>query len=130
MIRQGRLEDQLLAAIQQRILSPKILESAIKQCEGKLRKRLNEMVQQGSAVAVESLTKDLEDKKRRRAKLIEAIETAGDIASLTERLRDLEAEIQRIRHAIGNHRPPKLDDALNGLRKHVTKELLGFRSRS
>jgi hypothetical protein len=55
------------------------------------------------------------------------VETAGDIASLTERLRDLEAEIQRIRHAIENHRPLKLDDALNGFRKHVTKELLGFK---
>src|SRR5215471_2215373 len=89
MIRQDRLEEQLLDAIQQRILSPKILESAIKRCEEELRKRLDEMVRQGSISSVESLTKDLEDKKRRQAKLIDAIETAGDIASLAERLREI-----------------------------------------
>ena len=127
MIRQDRLEEQLLDAFHQRILSPKILESAIKQCEEELRKRLAEMARQGALVSVESLTKDLEDKKRRRARIIEAIETAGDIGGLTERLRDLEGEIKRIQHAIDNHRPVKLDDALNGLREHVTKELLGFK---
>ena len=71
--------------------------------------------------------KDLEDKKRRRAKLIDAIETAGDIASLTERLRELEAEINRVQHAIATHRPLKLDAAFSGLREHVERELLGLK---
>ena len=127
MIRRDRLEEQLLDAIQQRILSPKILDSAINRCEEEVRRRLVEMTRQGAVVSVESLQKDLEERKRRRAKLIEAIETAGDIASLVERLRDLEAEITRIHHAIENHRPLRLEDALDGLREHVTKELLGFK---
>jgi hypothetical protein len=50
-------------------------------------------------------------------KLIDAIETASDIASLTERLCGVEAEIKRIQYTIDNHRPLKLDDALNGLRE-------------
>ena len=104
MIRQDRLEEQLLDAIQQRTLRPKILESAIKQCEEELRKRLGDMARQGALVSVESMAKALEDKKRRRAKLIEAIETAGDIASLTERLHDLEGRIKRLQRAIENHR--------------------------
>jgi hypothetical protein len=64
---------------------------------------------------------------REAAKLIEAIETAGDIASLTNRLRNLEGEIKRIQQAIENHRPVKVDDALNGVRERITKELLGFK---
>jgi site-specific DNA recombinase len=63
MIRQDRLEVQLLDAIQQRILSPRILDAAIKQCEDSIRKRLADMVRQGSTFSVESLTKDLEDQK-------------------------------------------------------------------
>jgi site-specific DNA recombinase len=127
MIRQDRLEEQLLDALQQRILNPKIPDAAITRCEEEVRTRLAEMARQGAVVSLESLTKDLEEKKRRRAKLIDAIETAGDITSLTDRLRDLEGEIKRIQHAIENHRPQKLDDALSGLREHVTRELLGFK---
>jgi hypothetical protein len=127
MIRQDRLEEQLLHAIHQRILSPKILDAAIDRCEEEIRKRLAEMVRQGSISSVESLTKDLEDKKRRQSKLIDAIETAGDITSLVERLREIEGEIKRIQNAITSYRPLKLDQAMNGLRERVTKELLGLK---
>src|SRR5262249_8185678 len=122
MIRQDRLEEQLLDAIKQRILRPRILDAAVKQCEDELRKRLLEMARQGSIRSIESLTKDLEDKKRRQATLIDAIETGGDIASLTDRLRALEGEIKRIQHAIASHRPVKMDEVMSGLREHLTKE--------
>jgi hypothetical protein len=39
----------------------------------------------------------------------------------------LEGEIKRIEQAIASYRPLKLDDAMNGLREHITKELLGFK---
>ena len=127
LIRQDRLEEQLINAIQQRVLSPTVLDSIVKQCEDELRKRIASMEHEGSIVSVETLMKDLEDKKKRRAKLIDAIETAGDIASLTQRLRELEAEINQVQHAIATHRPLKLDVAFSGLREHVTRELLGLK---
>jgi len=58
--------------------------------------------------------------------LRDAIETAGEIASLAERLGEIEGEIKR-EHAIDSHRPVNLDQAMNGLRERVTKELLGFK---
>jgi DNA invertase Pin-like site-specific DNA recombinase len=80
MIRQDRLEEQLLAAIEERILNPRMLDHVVARCEEELRRRLAEMDREGSVMTVESLKKDLEDRKRRQAKLAEAIETAGDIS--------------------------------------------------
>jgi hypothetical protein len=79
MIRQDRLEAQLLSAIEGRILNPSVLDSVIKRCEEEFKARLLEMETQGSIISVESLKKDLEDRRRRQCKLIDAIETAGDI---------------------------------------------------
>jgi hypothetical protein len=52
MIRRDRLEEQLLDAIQQRVLSPTILEAAITQCEIEVRKRLTEMARHSAVVSV------------------------------------------------------------------------------
>src|SRR5262249_25949127 len=60
-------------------------------------------------------------------KLIAAIETADDITSLAERLREIEGEHKQIQHAIPSQRPEKPDEAMNGLRERVTKELHGFK---
>lgn len=92
-----------------------------------IRNRLSEMQRQDSITSADSLKKDLEDKKRRQARLLGAIETAGDISSLTERLRVLEAEIKSIQQDIANHRPLKIEDAISGIREHVSKELFRFK---
>jgi hypothetical protein len=124
MIRQDRLEEQLLSAIQQRILNPDTIDYAVKRCEEELRKRLTEMARQGSIPTVDSLKKDFEDRKRRQSKLVEALETNGDITSLTVRLREVEAEIKHIQEAIDAYRPVKLDVTISDIRDHVQKSLL------
>jgi hypothetical protein len=58
------LEDQLLGAIEKRILNPSALDSLIERCAAELKKRLADMEGQGSIITVDRLTKDLEDKKR------------------------------------------------------------------
>jgi len=102
MIRQDRLEEQLLDTIEQRILNPERLNQLIARCEGELR-------------------------KRRQGKLIEAIETAGDINMLTERLRELDREVKRIEEAITSFRPVKLDVAVGQIREHIKRAIKGFR---
>ncbi len=99
MIRQDRLEEQLLGAIGQQILNPSTLETVIKRCENELRKRLIDMERQRATTSAASLEKDLDDRERREAILIDAIERGGDIPSLTERLRGLGSEIERIQEA-------------------------------
>jgi hypothetical protein len=127
MIRQDRLEEQLLDTIGQRILDPATLDRLVARCEEELRKRLTEMERQGSIMTVDSLKKELEDRKRRQAKLIEAIETSGDISLLTERLRALGGEVKRIEKAIASYRPIKLDVAVGDIRDHVTRAVLGLK---
>jgi hypothetical protein len=127
MIRQDRLEAQLLAAIEERILGPALLNQVIARCEVEVRNRLAVMERSGSVATLESLKRDLDEKKRRQARIITAIETAGDIDALTGRLRNLENEITGIKAAIANFRPISFEEAARGIREHVTSALLGFR---
>ena len=127
MIRQDRLEAQLLSAIEERILNPAVLNQLIARCEVEVRNRLTAMERNGSVATLQSLTCDLADKKHRQARIITAIEAAGDINVLTERLRSLESEITHIKTAIANFYPIKVETAVRGIREHVTTALLGFR---
>ena len=127
LIRQDRLEDQLLAAIQQRILSPAVIEDVVKKCEAEFRRRLTEMNRIGSIITAESLKKDLEDRKQRLARVMEALEIRGDVRSLTTRVCHLEGEINRIEAAIHSHRPVPVDVRAADIRDHVTKSLRGLR---
>jgi hypothetical protein len=125
MIRQDRLEEQLLAAIEERLLNPPTLECAVKRCEEELRNRLAEMERQGSMTTVDSLSMRRQDLASRLARLIEAIEIGGgDLISLTQRLRDVEHEIMRLNETIAVHRPVKLDTAGDGVRDHVVKSIM------
>ena len=127
MIRQDRLEEQLLAAIERRILQQGAIESAITRCAEELRRRVSEMERHGEISTVDSLKKNLDDRKRRQGKVIEAIETAGSIGSLAGRLRDLEREIEEIQEAISACRPINVDTSIAHLRSLVTQTVSTLR---
>ena len=124
MIRQDRLEEQLLAAIEQRLLGPATLEFAVKRYEEELRKRLAEKERQGSITTLDSLREQRQDLTARRARLLEAIEIGGDLISLTQRLREVEHEITRLSDVIAVHRPLKIDTAVDGVREHVVTSIM------
>ena len=125
MIRQDRLERQLLAAIEQRLLNPATVEYAVKRCEEELRKRLAEMERQGSITTQDSLRKQRQDLTARRARLIEAVEIGGgDVLSITQRLREVDHEITRLNEAIAVHRPVKMDTEVDGVREHVVTSIM------
>jgi hypothetical protein len=85
MIRQDRLEEQLVAAIKHKVLRPGTIYYAVKCCEAELRKRLTSVDHEESMTVLSGLRKDLEDRNRRRARLIEAIEAGeGSRPSLTD----------------------------------------------
>jgi site-specific DNA recombinase len=128
MIRQDRLEEQLLTAIEQRFLGSRMLDYAVKRCEDEMRKRLAAMERQGSIATVDSLKKDLEDRRQRRSRIIEALETGGDIETLVGRMRELENEIKRIETAIADYRPIRLAVALSEIREHVTNSCLRLKA--
>jgi hypothetical protein len=82
-----RLPEQLLAAIQQRILQPATLDHLIAR-EEELRLRWAEIRRELAVKTLEVLKKELADRGWRRSKVFEAIETVADIDSFTGRLRD------------------------------------------
>ena len=124
MIRQDRLEEQLLAAIASRITNAGMLEGLIQRCESELKRRFAEMDRQGGRTTIDSLKKDLQDRKRRQANLIDAIEVGGDLSMLTERLRALENEIHSIQQAIARYRPIKLNESMVNIRDHIASAML------
>jgi DNA invertase Pin-like site-specific DNA recombinase len=124
MIRQDRLEEQLLGIIEQRLLSRPMMDALVNRVEQELKRRLAEMAHSGTLATLENLRKDLEDRKRRQAKLIEAIESAGEITAISSRLKELENEIRQIQSAITDHRPVNIENAVSGIRQHVTNAVL------
>jgi DNA invertase Pin-like site-specific DNA recombinase len=127
MIRQDRLEGQLLAAIEQRLLTPTNINSVVKQSEDELRRRLSEMERHGAAPTMESMQKDLADCKRRQLRLAEALEIGGDILLLVEKLRKAKSDIERIEAAITAYRPIRVEKTVNDMRARVSKALLQLR---
>jgi hypothetical protein len=99
-IRQDRLEAQLLAALEQRVLKPGTIDYVIKRCQEELRRRLLEREQQGSISSLDGLQRQRSDLRLKAARLAVAIETGGDLPSLVQRLRTVEAEITKLDRAI------------------------------
>jgi len=125
MIRQDRLEEQLLAALEQQVLSPAILDGVVARCERELTRRLAEMQRNGSVTSMESLKKQRDEMQVRLDRLTKAIELGGgDLLSLIQRSRKLENEIKSLDHAIATHRPMTPEVAIEGLRDRVTNALM------
>jgi len=120
MIRQDRLETQLLAAIEQRILNPVMLDHVVQRCKEEFQKRVAEMECDGSITTPDSLKRERDEMKTRRSRLVQAIELgAGEISALTQRLHEVEDNIKRLDSAIEFKRPMKLEVALSEIRNYV-----------
>jgi hypothetical protein len=130
MIRQDRLEEQLLDTIERRILNPSTLDHLIVRCQDELRHRLTEMDRQGSIKTLAALKHDLGDRERRLANVITAIETAGDVSLLANRLREPNSEVESIRKAIDTYRPIKIEAASVRFGSASRKPCLGSRNHS
>jgi len=128
MIRQDRLEEQLVAAIEGRIMNPATLDYAVRRCQEELKKRLVEMEQQGSIRTLDLLKKQREELKARHARLLDAIEIAdGGVRGLVERIQEVEQEIKRLDAAIDTYRPVRRDVNMEEIRDRVTKLVLAVR---
>jgi DNA invertase Pin-like site-specific DNA recombinase len=127
MIRQDRLEEQLSAALEQRIGNPATLDYAVERCQQKLRRRLTDLEREGSIATLDTLKKQRGDVEAQRQRYLDAIGIAGDLTSLTQRLRAVEAKLKRLSDAIAVYRQVKLDIIVDDIRDHVVKSLAQLR---
>jgi site-specific DNA recombinase len=127
MIRQDRLEEQLLAAIERRVLNPAGLDYVVRRCEEEVKTRLAEMERNGAITTVVSLQKKRDELQAKRANLVAGIECGGNIPVLVVRLGEIETESKRVEEAIAAYRPLKPDVAVGEIRGQVMKSVMQLR---
>jgi DNA invertase Pin-like site-specific DNA recombinase len=134
MIRQDRLEAQILAALEKRVLTPANLERTVQRCEQQLRERLAQMEREGSIPTLESLKKQWAEAERKLNALLDFIERGGGggnetPASLMSRVRAAQAEVKRLDAELAAHRhqPIKSGVAVGSVRDQIVKCVTGLR---
>ena len=124
-IRQDRVEDQLLSAIEQRVFHR--IDQVVQRCEEEVRRRLKEMERQGAITTLDSLRRERQQIQARAANLMRSIELGGDIPRLVQRFREVEDEIAQLDRAIASHRVLKPKVTAEQVRNRVVKTLMRLR---
>lgn len=131
MIRQDRLEAQLIAWLTERVSKSEMIEHALTQFQERLQKRLRDLQEQTlkAADAVTTLQSQRSQLKARANNLGEAIGQMGHSATLLQQLAAVELDIERIdeRLAVANQ-PLDLAFSLESIRDFVAAKSLDFRA--
>jgi site-specific DNA recombinase len=131
MIRQDRLEAQLIAGLTERISKSELIEYALKRFQEQLQKRLRDIQEQTlkAADTISTLQNQRRELKARANNIGEAIAQMGHSATLLQQLAMLESEIQKIdeRLAVANQ-PLDLAFSLESIRDFVSDKALDFRA--
>ena len=130
MIRQDRLEAQLIAGLTERVAKSDLIEYALTRFQECLETRLRELQEQ-TLKAVDTVTAlhdQRRDLKARANNLGNAIAQMGHSATLLQQLATLESEIQKIdeRLAVANQ-PLDFAFSLESIRDFVSEKALDFR---
>jgi site-specific DNA recombinase len=104
-IRRDRLEEQLCAAIEQRVFQPQAIDYVVTRCQEELQRRIKEMARQAANSNLDGVRRQRDDLRAQATRLAEAIGVGGDLPSLVQRLRGVEAELASVNRAIAAFRP-------------------------
>ena len=131
MIRQDRLEAQLIAGLTERISKSELIEYALKRFQEQLQKRLRDIQEQTlkAADTVSTLQAQRRELKVRANNLGEAIAQMGHSATLLQQLTTVESEIERIdEHLALANQPRDLAFSLESIRDFVSDKALDLRA--
>ncbi len=127
-IRRDRLEEQLLAGLERRVLRPEVIEYAISRFEKALQGRLRTL-QEDDAAHRGKLSKLKAEKANLREqadRLIAAIAAAGHSSLLLSRLAEVEASIAKVERRMEELQPPDVTVQVGQIREFVTARLLNL----
>ena len=129
-IRQERLEEQLLGALEQRVLRPEILDYTLRKFREQLRKRLDEIRKQGSArnSTLSDLHRERRELQEKAMRVSNAIAEAGHSPTLLAHLALIESEQARVEQRIEAHRPVDLNTTEEEIREFATRNVLHLRT--
>ncbi|HEV8417042.1 MAG TPA: recombinase family protein [Bryobacteraceae bacterium] len=124
-IRQDRLEAQLLGALEARILTPQMLDYALKRFDEALQSRLRQIERHSSELsALEEESVKLQAQVQRIAI---AIAEAGHSPSLLSHLAAIEAKLVHVDHRIAANKILPRAAATAGIRSFVLEKVMGLR---
>jgi DNA invertase Pin-like site-specific DNA recombinase len=125
-IRQDRLEDQLIAALEERVLSADVLEYALAKFESQLKQRLIQI--QKEASSHDTLHKRLAELHGKAERITHAIADAGHSRSLLAELQSIESEIEQIERQLSTSKPVDVNALLSEAREFATDRLMNLRN--
>ena len=129
-IRQDRLENQLLAALEQRVLRPEMLEYTLRRFREHLQKRLDEIRKQGSACnsTLSALQRERRELQEKAKRVSEAIAEAGHSPTLLAHLASIESKLALVEQRIEAHRPIDFKATEDEIREFATRNVLHLRT--
>jgi site-specific DNA recombinase len=128
-MRQDRLEEQLLGAIETRILTPEMIQYMIQRFEQELQGRMAEIRKQAAqSMPLAELHKKRDDLQVQAARLADAIADAGHSPALLSRLTTAEADLARVDREIAAYRPVNVAASVEQLQGFVTGQVMQLRS--
>ncbi len=125
-IRQDRLEAQLLAALEKRVLMPEMIEYALRRFEETLHRRLAEV--RNPHTTVSALEKERVKLQAQARRLAEAIADAGHSPSLLAHLASTEEKLTRVQQQIDSCKAEKFAVNAEEIRKFVIENVTRLRS--
>lgn len=127
-IRRDRLEEQLFAALEQRLFQPEVLDAVLTRVRDGVARRIAEMQKQGAGTTVDTLKRRRDDLQSQVDRLTAAIATTDGMEPLVAKLKAVDAERREIESQIATYRPLDLKVNDQQIRQHVTKTLLSLQS--
>jgi site-specific DNA recombinase len=131
MIRQDRLEDQLLAGLTERVLRPEMLEYTLQRFSEELQRRLRQIQEESAKAAsgVSLLQERRRELKTKADNLAEAIAAMGHSPTLLSQLATVETQISRIDQDLAEiNAPHDLEITMADLRKFVSEKALDLQA--
>jgi site-specific DNA recombinase len=124
-IRQDRLEEQLLAALEQRLANPQMIEYTLTRFQEELQKRLAEIQRQ--TTGLEDIHRKRRQLQTQAERLTDAIADAGHSPALLSKLGEVEAHIAELDRHIDSCKPMDIATTVGEIRDFVSRNLINLK---
>ncbi|HYM05614.1 MAG TPA: recombinase family protein, partial [Terriglobales bacterium] len=124
-IRQDRLELQLLAALEQRLANPQMVEYTLTRFHEELQRRLTDLRRQSGSTA--ELHRQRRQLQMKAEHITEAIAETGHSPALLSKLAEIEAQIGQVDRRIEAHSPVNLSASVDEVRDFVYRSVVKLR---
>ena len=124
-IRQDRLEEQLLAALEQRLANPEMIEYTLARFQEELQKRLSEIQRQ--TTGLQDVRRERQQLQTKAQRLTDAIADAGHSPAILMKLGDVEAKIAALDRRIEACKPVDIGTTVVEIREFVYRNLINLK---